>query len=437
MKRTVLILFLAVTLPDGVRAQQAPVDPIPQVTLGEALRRASSLDPNYVAALHQVGDASWQRWAAYSAFVSPTVSFRSTGTKFSSDIFNVGTARETDRIVDATFTASYTLFRGGGKFFDLGQARAGLKGARANERQARFESALQTESDYYSVLAERELTRVSAERVRRAEEQLGVARARVLSGAAVQSDSLQLFLELTRARVDLLEQETRLRVARYQLGRRIGEEGPVDAAPLDTLPAPALPLTEEEALAEARRSSPQVVSALAEADAAGSGLKSAWAEYLPSLSFFAQYTGFDESFFPTATTRSAFGLALDIPIWDNAQRELRIARAATQRAIAQATRDDTARGVSRDVVDAYYGYNTARAAAELARTAVVVARENLRVQQERYAAGATTIIDLITAQVDMADAEAGLVQARQQTRLALAGLESILGRRLFSGSDSP
>ncbi|MCK5439401.1 MAG: TolC family protein, partial [Gemmatimonadetes bacterium] len=79
----------------------------------------------------------------------------------------------------------------------------------------------------------------------------------------------------------------------------------------------------------------------------------------------------------------------------------------------------------------------ARAAAQLATTAVVVARENLRVQDERYRAGATTIIDLVTAQVDLADAEAGVVQARQQTRLALAGLEAILGRRLFLDRAEP
>ena len=64
-------------------------------------------------------------------------------------------------------------------------------------------------------------------------------------------------------------------------------------------------------------------------------------------------------------------------------------------------------------------------------SAVTVARENLRVQQERYRAGATPIIDLITAQVALSAAEAGLVQARQATRLALAGLEAILGRRIF------
>jgi hypothetical protein len=39
--------------------------------------------------------------------------------------------------------------------------------------------------------------------------------------------------------------------------------------------------------------------------------------------------------------------------------------------------------------------------------------------------------------VSLAEAEAGLVQARYQTRLALAQLEAILGRRLFSNKDAP
>ena len=60
-----------------------------------------------------------------------------------------------------------------------------------------------------------------------------------------------------------------------------------------------------------------------------------------------------------------------------------------------------------------------------------MARESYRVQQSRYRAGATTILDLLKAQSDLDDADAVLVQARYATRLALAGLENILGRRLF------
>jgi outer membrane protein TolC len=83
------------------------------------------------------------------------------------------------------------------------------------------------------------------------------------------------------------------------------------------------------------------------------------------------------------------------------------------------------------VTAAYDGYTTARATADLAADGVAVARENFRVEQSRYGAGATTILDLIQAQTNLTEAEAQLVQARYATRLALAGIELILGRRLF------
>ena len=85
----------------------------------------------------------------------------------------------------------------------------------------------------------------------------------------------------------------------------------------------------------------------------------------------------------------------------------------------------------RDVVAAYQTYNTARASGDLARQAVLVARENLAVIETRYRAGATDIVQLLAAQNDLTDAEATLVQATRATRLALAGLEAIIGRRLF------
>jgi outer membrane protein TolC len=83
-----------------------------------------------------------------------------------------------------------------------------------------------------------------------------------------------------------------------------------------------------------------------------------------------------------------------------------------------------------DVTAAFEAYQTARATVELERTAVLVARENFRVQEARYRAGASQILDLLSAQLALTVAESNLVQARFSLRLALAGLEAIIGRRL-------
>lgn len=419
-------------VPDvDVAVTRGATDSITQISLGEALRRAAQVDPNYIGALRQVGDAEWVRRQAWSAFLLPSISFQWSWNQYSSQQFNFGTGEFTDKLTQASLRAEYDLFRGGAKIFDMRGSGAGLDGAKAGELQARFETALGTEADYYDVIAQSELLRVAEDRVRRAEEQLAVARARVLSGAAVQTDSLQLVLELTRAQVDLLRQGSAVTVARLQLGRRVGAPGPVDAAPLDTLPAGPLPITESQAVREALASSPRVSVARADAEIANEAFKAERSSYLPTLSLFGQWSGFDEEIIPDATTRTAYGLTLSFPLWDGADRELRVYRANTRRQVAEAARLDAEREAGRDVVAAYQAYETARASTQLAERAVFVARENLRVQQERYQAGATTIIDLIAAQVNLTEAEAGLVQATFTTRLALAALEAILGRRLY------
>ena len=123
---------------------------------------------------------------------------------------------------------------------------------------------------------------------------------------------------------------------------------------------------------------------------------------------------------------------MSFPVWNGAQREIGIAQAAAQRDVARAIRSDIERGARADVTEAYEAYETARETVTLQETAVVVARENYRVQEARYRAGAAEILDLLDAQVRLTQAEANLVQARYATRLALAGLETILGRRLFT-----
>jgi outer membrane protein TolC len=411
--------------------QDAGGGPIPTITLGEALSRASGLDPNYVSALRQVGDADWVRRSAWSAFLLPQLDFQWSWQRYSSPSFNIGTGEFTDKLTQFSLSASYAAFRGGARIFDLQAANAGKDRSTAEEARQRFQTALQTEADYYDVIAQRELARVADERVRRAEEQLAVARARVLTGAAVQTDSLQLLLELTRAQVDQLRQKAALSVSRLQLGRRIGVSGAVDAAELDTLPSTALPISETEAVAEAASRSPRVQVARAEARRTDALFKSERSSYLPSVDLFARWVGFSDQLIPDATKRSSVGISLSFPIWDGAQRELRVYRANTARKVAEAARADEELAVARDMTEAYETYTTARASTRLAERGVIVARENLRVQEERYRAGATTIIDLITAQVNLAEADAGLVQARFASRLALAGVEAILGRRLY------
>jgi len=424
----VLLAALQLQLADAV---PAPDDSLPTVTLAEALRRATGLDPNYVAAIGQVDNAVWARRSAFSVFILPSVTLNANIAWLNPQSVNFITFQQVPRQVTAQLTASYDLFTGGQKLAELSRSGAALEGAHAGELAARFGAALLTESDYYAVLAGGELARVARERAQRAEQQLAVARARVSSGAAVQTDSLQLRLELSQARVGLLVRETALRIARLELGRRVGAAGPVDAAPLDTAPAPELPLTLADAITQAASQGPQYRVAQANERAAAAAFRGQLGAYLPRATLTFNALAFDTLFYPKGFKRTTFTLGVSFPLWDNAQREIALSQARVNHDVARAIRQDMDRAVQRDVTAAYDGYTTARASTELAGEGRRVARENFRVQQSRYRAGASTILDLLKAQSDLDDAEAALVQARYATRLALAGLENILGRRLF------
>ena len=441
-----LLLVMQATAPAPARGDSVPpaqveatgmADTIPRVTLEEAIRRSARLDPDYVQALGDIDNAEWGRRAAMLAFFVPSVSLGLDQTKYSTDFFNpADPANPTSTLVVGSARAEYEVFSLR-KFSELGRTRAELASAEAGELEQRFLAALETESSYYDVLVNQELARVAQERVNRAREGLGVARARVASGAAVQTDSLQLVLEVTRAGVEVLRQQNTLRTAQLELGRRVGASGPVDAAPLDTMPAPELPIGLPEALGAALDQGPQYRAARADERAADAALRSQRSDYLPTLGIGAVHQRYDTRIFPGAANVTSVTFSLSFPIWNNGQREIEVSQARVARDVARTIRQDLERVVRRDVTGAYDTYQTSRAAVDLASIGVQVGRENYRMQEMRYRAGASTILDLLDAQVSLAEAEADLVEARYETRLALARLEAMLGRRLFSNKDAP
>ena len=435
-----ILAAAAITAPADSAAAPPPAmrqDTVPVFTLAQALERAVRLDPNYVAALGSVAEADWARKAARIAFIVPAAQASLDQTWYSQPFFNFGTLQQSRNASTFRVTANYEIFSAR-KIMDLGRTQAELEAATSTEVQQRFLAALLTESAYYGVLADQELVRVARDRSERAAQQLVVSRARVSSGAAVQTDSLTVRIEMIRAQVEQLRLEAQLKVSRLEFGRRVGLSGPAEPAALDSGAPLPMPVTLDEAVRRALEQGPEYRTARARERAAEAKLKGERGAYLPVLNLSAGHQRFDEQVFPGAASFSSLTIGVSLPIWDNGRRELNILQARTDRDVSRAVRADLERGALRDVTFAYEAYETARAQYALAEEGLVAARESYRVQDARYRAGATTVLDLIVAQNSLSDAEAGLVQAIYVSRLAFAQLEAILGVRLapIAGEES-
>jgi outer membrane protein TolC len=413
-----------------VLTAQATQDNVPEVTLQEARRRALAVDPAGILARGQLETATWEQRAARIDLFTPTVTAGTSFTRFSEPFINFGTFQQSANATNAELRASYTVL-GTGKLAELKRAGAAVASAEAGETAAHFRIALLTDAAYYAVLADRELARVTGERLKRAQEAFGVARVRVVAGDAIATDSLQLLLEANRARLALLKSDSALAVSRLRLGRHIGLAGPVDPAPIDSAAPPAMPITQDQAITEYRARGPEIEAARSAEQQAAARVAVERESYLPVITVGAITGAYDAEFFPSAARRSQLVVGLSWPIWNAGQRELAVARARAQSNVARAEREQRERAAAEVIAEAYHGYQTARAGTELAQIGVTVASENFRVQRTRYREGASTILDLLEAQVALSEAEATLVQSRYAARLALARMEALLGRRLF------
>jgi outer membrane protein TolC len=408
------------------------------VTLAEAIRRAERVQPAMVRAAADVRTADARRRSALGAYL-PRVSASSSG----SDFFSEGPARidpvtgeltsgnASSRSISTSLSASIDLFTGFRRGAEMRAARAGQNAAEASLIDARFEQALTTTNQFLDALAAAQLLRVREASVRRAEEQLKTAVAKLRAGSATRSDSLRSLVTLGNARLDQITTQTLLATAEANLARLIGETGRVRAAD-DSAFYLVLPAVDTQALrTEAESKSPRIQSASANAAAARSSARASRSAYWPSLTLAAN-TGWNGS---RSTEYDLFNqrqvsLALRWNLFDGFSRELNIVQSESELDLAEASASDTRLEVQAELTTRLAELEAARTRTEITQTSVAAAREDLRVQQERYRLGASTIVDLLTSQEALNQAEVDVVNARFDYLRAKAQLEALIGRNL-------
>jgi outer membrane protein len=428
-------ILLAAVIASPVLAQ-APAGP--EVTLAEAVRRAERVQPAVIRASADVRTAAAQRRSALGAYL-PRISASSSG----SDFFSEGPARidpvtgeltsgnASSRSVSTSLSASLDLFTGFRRGAEMRVARATQTAAEASLIDARFEQALTTTNQFLDALAAAQLLRVREASVRRAEEQLKTAVAKLRAGSATRSDSLRSLVTLGTARLDQITTQTQLASAEANLARLIGEPGRVRAAD-DSAFYRMLPAVDTQAIrAEAESKSPRIQSAGANAAAARASARASRSAYWPSLTLAAN-TGWNGN---RTTDYDLFNqrqlsLSLRWNLFDGFDRELSIVQRDAALDLAEANAADAQREVQAELTTRLAELDASRTRIEITQTSVAAAAEDLRVQQQRYRLGASTIVDLLTSQEALNQAEVDVVNARFDYLRAKAQLEALIGRNL-------
>jgi outer membrane protein TolC len=336
-----------------------------------------------------------------------------------------------NRSVSTALAANVDLFTGFRRGADMRAAKAGVNAAEASLIDARFQQALNTTNAFFDALAAQQLLGVREASVRRAEEQLKVSVNKLSAGSATRSDTLRSRVTLGTSQLDLLQAQTDLATTEAALARLIGEPGRVRALDDSAYYRVVSAVDTAAVRAEAEAKSPRVQSASATAAAARASLSAARSAYWPTLNLSAS-TAWNASRLNDYTflNQRQVSLGLRWNLFNGFDRELTITQRASQVEVNEATEQDTRRAVSAELTSRLAELEAARAKIDITQVSVTAAREDLRVQQERYRLGASTIVDVLTSQEALNQAEVDVVNARFDYLRAKAQLEALIGRTL-------
>jgi outer membrane protein len=425
-----LIAGVVIGFPGVVRAQQPAY---PTVTLDRAIALSLEHSPQYAQASGGIRSAEAAERTARGAYL-PSLSVSTGSSLASSERFNPQTNTTVTGSSDsfnAGLNASVDLYTGGRRGAEQTQRRAQTASAVAAVSEAEFAVVLSARRAFYNGLRAAELIRVAETQVRRAQEGLDAAQRRMDVGSATRSDVLRSQLELTSARQTLLDAQNQHRNAAYALGRLVGADGPVVAAAEQSLDPVPLSLSEDQLVAAVIEGSPSVLSARAGMSANEAAERASRTQYLPTIRLTSGYGWFNqEAAVTTGSTSWQLGLSLSYPIFNGFQREESVERARVGSTVARVQLDDAQRAARAEVQRIYGSLMLAEQRIALTTEAVGVAEEDLRVQQERYRLGSSTILDLIASQTNLLQAETDLVTSRFDFHVARAELEALAGRQL-------
>jgi len=408
------------------------------VTLAEAIRLAERAQPSVIQAQGNVRTAAAQRRNAWGSFL-PSV----TASSSASDFFSEGAARidpvtgqltsgnATNRSVNSSLSASVDLFTGFRRGAELQAAKAGQAEADASLVDTRFQQALATTNQFFDALSASQLVGVREASVRRAEEQLKVSVAKLHAGSATRSDSLRSLVTLGNAQLALIQTRTDLATAEANLARLIGEVGRVRAVDDSSFGQVVAAVDTQALRSEAETQSPRIQSAVASANAARAGVRVARSAYWPSLTLGAN-TGWNASRSNdyALLNQRQVSLQLSWSLFNRFGRELTIVQREAGYDLAHATAEDERRAVQAELTARLAQLDAARSKIGITRTSLAAATEDLRVQQERYRVGVSTIVDVLTSQEALNQAEVDVVNARFDYLRAKAQLEALIGRTL-------
>jgi len=452
MKKLASILFIGIIM-TSVSLGQVSTSQAKSLTIDQAIAVALEQNVSVRQAYNNTESAQSGVLAAYGSYMpslSASGSWTRQSTERPSSTQLIGgqpvllpATSSTNSNFSTGLSLRYTVFNGFAREANFNQAVSNATSVeKVGERTAQ-QIVFLVQSAYLTVLRNEQLVKVSEENLKRDQRQLErIAESNRVGALSIgdvykqQSQVAQDELSLITAQntydksiADLLALVGLDVSQNYQISDpSIPSE--ITAGDVDAMNAKVRGFDEMRQRALAAR--PDYQSAKESYSAAESGVTSASSSYFPSVSAFGGYNLSNTEFSKLSDSRGiSWGVSINWSLFDGFATNRSIQSAVAQRRNAELSLLQAERNINVDVKKALLDLEAARKQYDASLKGVQSAMQDRRVAEERYNLGAGTLVDLLTANASLVNAQASKVNATYGFITAGRNVEYVLGEKTY------
>jgi outer membrane protein TolC len=430
-------------LPAALAQQTA--DPLP-LTLQQAATIALEKNPLRKAAIADTRAASADVREARSILL-PRLTFSETATRGNDPVYVFGSRLRQRRFTADDFSLNHlntpsplgnfsTRFGGTWNLFDSFASWHGVNRAKQmNEAAAHQlertdqEIVFKVVDAYYGALLANKQLELAEQALKTAQSIMDRSQVRFESGLVVQSDLLTAKVRMAVRQQERIRARNNFDLARAELNTAMGMPPdslfqPDETLTERTLPVPVLPEVEKLAL----MNRPDLKRIQSEESAQLQSVAIAKSSFGPRVNAFAAWEMDNPTFVAGGGGNNWLGgLEVQFDIFQGGAKRAQLSRERALQERVTALKQVASDGVCLEVRRAYYNLDSARQEVEIARATIAQAQDSLRINQDRYDGGLTTVTDLLGAEEATRRSQTDYWEAVYRFHTSYASLELASG----------
>ncbi len=425
MRLSVIILFTFLI--------NANILPQETLTLDRAIGIALHKNSTFLKSSTQIEGYESSVQAAYGNFL-PTLDASANWQWNKTDQQGLIVDPVTGQIIDASLSdqrrsytlglgSNWTLFDGLANIANLSKTQDELQSAEFTLERIKQDIVFQTMSLYYDIVYTEQLLRVKEDNLKWNEKNLETIKERNRLGAATLADVYQQEVAKGNAELELIVTENDLQTQKKNLLFYLGIDVLEEYVFSDSLTSTEIEILNSNLLEDYQDITALVnqaleqrldyKSAMLNLQSAKSGVTIAESGHWPSLNANANYYWLGNTLSEVDKNKNLqVGLGLNIPIFYGWSVSNRVQLAEVQSKISEIEVSDIERDIKRQIKTNYLNLQASQKALVVSEKNIAAARENLKIEEEKYALGSGKLLDVLIVNSRYTDALTSLLNSQ-------------------------